>query len=93
MIAYTWASGLIEFGGETPEGALPIAIAKDAQQGERLREIVRVLARHGKGESKGQLLVPGIPEASDQQQAMKALQRFNALVQADLAGEPRNWSH
>lgn len=56
-----------------------------------MRESVEVLARHGKGASKGKLLVPGIPEAANQREAMKALQRFAKLVQADMNDQPRVW--
>ncbi len=59
MKAYCWASGLIQFGHKKPEGA--IVFAKGPAK--PLREVVEVLARHGQGNSKGQLLVPGVPEA------------------------------
>lgn len=44
LIAYAWASGLIEFGQTLPEGALPIASARHHK---RLREVINVYARHG----------------------------------------------
>lgn len=90
-IAYAWGSGLIEFGNTVPDGALPIAVAANEQQAELMKASVEVLARHGKGASKGKLLVPGIPEAANQQEGMKALQRFNNLVQADMNGQKREW--
>lgn len=91
-IAYAWGSGLIEFGNTLPDGALPIAVATDEQQAERMKAAIEVLARHGKGASKGKLLVPGIPEAANQREGMKALQRFNKLILADMNGQPRIWN-
>ncbi len=61
MKAYCYASGLIEFGASTPKGAIQIASGKEAD----LRRALDALARHGKGESKGCLLVPGVPEAPE----------------------------
>ena len=60
-VAWCWSSGLIEFGdeGTVPEGAIVIARGGKAD----LRGVVQALARHGRGESAGLLLVPGVPEA------------------------------
>lgn len=91
-MSFAWAAGLIEFGDTLPDGALPIAVAADEQQARKMKESVEVLARHGKGASKGKLLVPGIPEAANQREAMKALQRFAKLVQADMTGQKREWN-
>lgn len=90
-MSFAWEAGLIEFGDTLPDGALPIATAANEQQARKMRESVEVLARHGKGASKGKLLVPGIPEAANQREAMKALQRFAKLVQADMNDQPRVW--
>ncbi len=90
-IAFAWASGLIEFGDTLPDGALPIAVAADDVQARKMRDSIEILARHGKGPSKGKLLVPGIPEASNQQAAMKALTRFNKVIFADMNDQPRVW--
>ena len=61
VFAWAWQSGLIEFGRKVPEGALKFATGIDTA----LQERVGVLARHGKGQSKGKLLVPGVPEAEN----------------------------
>lgn len=61
MKAYCYASGLIQFGTRLPPGAIQIASGKEAD----LRRVIGVLARHGKGESTGCLLVPGVPEAPE----------------------------
>jgi hypothetical protein len=83
MIAYCWASGLIEFGSATPEGAIPVAHGR----AKRLREVVEGEARHGyatklvdgrptKIPGSDTLLVPGIPEAIDNINASDALMQF-----------------
>lgn len=71
MIAYCWASGQIEFGARfTPPGAIPIARGS----ARIVRAEVEVTARHGY--EAGVLLVPGIPEAPDQQRGSDALELF-----------------
>ncbi|MEG0010394.1 MAG: hypothetical protein RR721_20155 [Aeromonas sp.] len=77
---FAWASGRIEFGTETPDGALPIYSVVGANEGdvERLKENVTVLSRQAyDGET---LLVPGIPEAADMNAAYDALIKFNCRV-------------
>ncbi|WP_164633814.1 hypothetical protein [Rhodopseudomonas sp. BR0G17] len=70
MMAYCWASGLIEFGQRTPKGAILIAHGKAGA----LREYIDGVARHGyqtrihkgrriKIEGSDHLLVPGVAEA------------------------------
>ncbi|HGB3175960.1 TPA: host nuclease inhibitor protein [Salmonella enterica subsp. enterica serovar Chester] len=77
ITAYCWASGLIEFGHTLPEGALPIITGKEKD----VRDEVEVLARHAYN---GDLLVPGIPEAADQNEAREALERFSRVIQERL---------
>ena len=83
MIAYCYASGLIQFGRKTPDGALAIA----AGPAKPLRELIDARARHGYRTRKvkgrptkipgtDHLLVPGIPEAPDQDIAGDALAAF-----------------
>lgn len=72
MKAYCWASGLIEFGGITPPGAIQIASGREAD----LRKTLDMLARHGKGASAGKLLVPGVPEAETEAAASDALAKW-----------------
>ena len=69
VVAYCWQLGLIEFGRVVPEGALKFATGLDVQ----LRERVGTLARHGQGKSEGKLLVPGIPEAENEDGQIDAL--------------------
>ncbi|HGB3609919.1 TPA: host nuclease inhibitor protein, partial [Salmonella enterica subsp. enterica serovar Eastbourne] len=70
-------SGLIEFGHTLPEGALPIITGKEKD----VRDEVEVLARLAYN---GDLLVPGIPEAADQNEAREALERFSRVIQERL---------
>lgn len=83
--AWAWESGLIEFGREVPDGALSFATGMDRP----LRELVDALARHGMGKSEGQLLVPGVPEASS---SAKKLVAFDTWVKwcASRNGKPGN---
>jgi hypothetical protein len=77
MKCYCWASGLIEFGRSTPEGAILI----HSGPVKRLRKVVEVLARHGYGASQGKLLVPGVPEAGmSGQDPVQCLINFAKLV-------------
>lgn len=74
QVAWCWASGLIEIGDKPPadnENGGPIVIATGPKS--FLASHLDVVARHGKGASAGKLLVPGVPEASDQDAAADAL--------------------
>lgn len=77
ITAYRRASGLIESGNTLPEGALPIVTGSK----KNVRDVVGVLARHAYN---GDLLVPGIPEAVDQNEARGALERFSRVVRERL---------
>ncbi|ECF0259012.1 host nuclease inhibitor protein [Salmonella enterica subsp. enterica serovar Agbeni] len=79
LIAFAWASGLIGYGYKLPFGALPIATSSNEQA---LRETVEVLARHSR--TTDELLVPGIPEAANQDEGRLALEGFARRVNADL---------
>jgi hypothetical protein len=87
MHAYCYASGLIEFGRKVPDGALPFA----SGPAKALRSFVEPLARHGyktrrvrgrptKIPGTDCLLVPGIPEAPDQDKALDALHAFMGWI-------------
>lgn len=78
MKAYCYASGEIEFGRNVPEGALLIAKAPV----KILRPIIEVVARHAYDGTT--LLVPGIPEAPDQNVGIDALRRFREQVRIRL---------
>jgi hypothetical protein len=72
--AYCWRGGIIEFGDRVPDGALPL----DRGTERSVRKRVEPLAR--RAYQKGILLVPGIPEAATDVEALEAYQRFVALV-------------
>lgn len=83
MRAYCYASGRIEFNCRVPPGA--IAIARGPAKA--LRAFITGKARHGyhthivagrvqKITGSDMLLVPGVPEASDQAAALAALQQW-----------------
>lgn len=83
MYAYCYASGLIEFGRKTPNGALPIAKGPAND----VRDLISVMARHGyktkvvngrptKVPGSDCLLVPGVPEAPDQLKAVDNLRAW-----------------
>ena len=71
-IAWCWASGLVEFGHVLPDDALPIATGPEFN----LLKELGAACRHGKGASAGSLLVPGIPEAPNEQEGLRALRAF-----------------
>lgn len=69
--AFCWSSGLIQFGDQVPDGA--IALCHGART-TVVREVTTA-ARHG---SNGQLLVPGVVEASTETLKADALAVFLA---------------
>lgn len=72
--AWCWASGLIEFGSvdAVPEDSIVFAHGPKSY----LVGVVSAVARQGKGANAGKLLVPGIPEADDQNAAADALSKW-----------------
>ena len=78
MIAYAYRSGVIKFGPTTPKGAMPIASGRRA----KVLPAVTGLARLGYDNET--LLVPGIPEAANESEAMLALERFCTRVRDAL---------
>ncbi|MDI4664690.1 host nuclease inhibitor protein [Xanthobacter autotrophicus] len=84
FFAFTNRAGVIGFGHRIPADALHIA--DDPDQG-RLHDVVEGLARHDHdGET---LLVPGIPEATFEFDAVDALLEFRRRVARRLAQEAR----
>ncbi|OPE33288.1 homocysteine methyltransferase, partial [Pseudomonas aeruginosa] len=69
-IAFCWASGLIQFGDQVPEGAIEIARGDD----QVVREILVTNSRHAYDNVS--LLVPGVPEAANQTEGGDALECF-----------------
>lgn len=70
QIAFCWANGVIEFADTMPDGALQIATGP----ARALQEAVTVAAR--KGHKEGVWLVPGVPEAGQQDQGLEALEQW-----------------
>lgn len=72
--AFCWRGGVIEFGHRIPDGALPV----DHGTERSVRRRVEPLARHAyDGKT---LLVPGIPEAEDDDAALAAYERFRRVL-------------
>jgi hypothetical protein len=67
LIAYCWRSGVIEFGTKVPEGCIEIARGKESV----VRKAISATARMAHDNKT--LLVPGVPEAADDQAAGDAL--------------------
>ncbi|WP_304169651.1 hypothetical protein [Lonsdalea britannica] len=80
QFAWCWASGLIEIGdcppSSEPDGSGAIMFATGPKYA--LKGFLDVVARHGKGDSTGKLLVPGVPEAPDSDMALDALMSWLA---------------
>lgn len=73
-LAYCYASGHIEFGSKCPGGALPLVRGPDQE----VRDFIAGVARLAYDNETW--LVPGVPEAEDQEKAMDALLRFEAWI-------------
>lgn len=75
--AYCWRSGLIEIGNIIPDGAISVCeLTRD-----RLR---RIRARSRLAKDNRRMLVPGIPEAETDSEALEALRYFRASVVEDV---------
>ena len=79
--AWCWSTGLIELGAESDaaEGSIVIAHGPKAF----LHGAISALARHGRGANEGKFLVPGVPEADDQQAKGNALAQWSKLCARD----------
>lgn len=78
QVAWCWASGQIEIGEvlppDAPDGGGAIEIARGPKFA--LKGHISVVARHGYREGAGQMLVPGVPEAEDEQAKGDALAQW-----------------
>jgi hypothetical protein len=85
MRAFCYRSGEIEFGTKIPGGAMPLGVSRRST---KLREIVGVLARRAyDGQT---LLVPGVPEADDDDMALDAVRYMRECITMRLKGQ-RGW--
>ncbi|WP_043062120.1 hypothetical protein [Brucella anthropi] len=84
-IAYCWRGGDIQIGRRLPKGAIKLGSA----HGIRLKRAVSVCARHSyDGQT---LLVPGIPEADNDTEALEAVQRFREQLSRRLERKKKGW--
>ena len=78
QVAWCYASGLIETGDAAPcdnaDCSGVIVIARGPKYA--LKGQLGAAARHGMGASKGELLVPGVPEADSQKEKADALEQW-----------------
>lgn len=80
-----WRSGLIEFSPTVPEGAIKVG-----RLGSGVRKTdVLALARHARTE-RGVLLVPGVPEANSDNDALDALVRFTTMLKERQVGRKKS---
>jgi len=75
--AYAWRSGRIDIASPNAKasdinGAIPVASGPLRA----LRRSLSIVARHGRGDSDGVLLVPGVPEADGEDEKAAALREW-----------------
>lgn len=78
MKAFVWRSGEVDVGDVVPDGTIEIAEGKDADLRASIIAVGR-LADEGKT-----ILVPGIPEAANDVEALDALYAFQQEIVARL---------
>ncbi len=74
LFAYSWRTGRVDFGPTVPEGALEIA--RDYES--RLRKNVTPACRLAYDNET--LLVPGVPEADSDDEALDAILKFRDWI-------------
>lgn len=80
IYAYAWRTGVIEFGEQVPADALPLYYGES----KAVRELIEVRARHGwQSET---LLVPGVPEALNNEEARAAFYQFYGWINGNQNG-------
>jgi predicted ATPase len=85
IYAFCYRNGIIKFGPRMPKGALPLFHGGNRP----VRELTSAVARHGY--KRGVLLVPGIPEAKNDDEALKACEAFVAWARPQLASYKLTW--
>lgn len=91
MKAYCWRGGRIELVKNNVH--LPSAFIITRGPAKRLRELICALSRHAyDGKT---LLVPGLPEAKDENSAVRAVLSFRKEIESRLvkttSGKPSQW--
>lgn len=84
MIAYAWRSGLIGVGRVVPDGALQIARGPEAKLFDALSALARLSY-----DKPPNLLVPGVPEAADDDSRIGAMVKFSNRLRARMEGAAR----
>lgn len=83
MKAYTWRSGRIDFGRKTPEGALEIV----SGPAKKIKDVISATSRLAyDGVTR---LVPGIPEAANDDAALDALLAYQDWIVPRFITEAR----
>ncbi len=83
MKAFVWRSGQVKVGDVVPDGAIEIAEGDDYA----LRTAIMAVSTRAYDERS--YMVPGIPEAEDDDAAMEALLAFQAEVVGRLHAQPQ----
>ena len=84
-VAYCWRDGSIGIDRRLPKNAIKLGEA----HGIRLKKAVSVCARHSRDGLA--LLVPGIPEADNDTEALQAVQHFREQLSRRLERKKRGW--
>jgi hypothetical protein len=85
---YVYRSGVVVFRKRQPADTLPVACPNVPGR----LATVNVLCRHGRpefGQSRKLMLMPGVPEAATERQALRALARFEAFLAKALAARSK----
>lgn len=87
MKAFVWRTGLVEFGRSVPSGAIEVPRGPARV----LRARMSVLCRHAyDGKS---LLVPGIPEAENDEATMNASKPFKEWIAPNFSNKEARHEH
>lgn len=82
MKAYAWSNGRIDFGQRVPKGALVVCIGK----AKKVRHVITATARLAYDGVT--LLVPGVPEAENEDAALDALIAYCNWIEPRFEKEP-----
>ena len=87
MKAFVYANGVIRFGARCGNGSVELAktVSDSKRARAKFRSTLEVCARHGY--KPGILLVPGVPEAKNQDDGLEALASFKKQLKTHFALE------
>ena len=89
---YVYRGGVVVFRKHQPEDTLPVACPNVPGR----LAAVDVLCRHGRpefGQSRKLMLIPGIPEARTERQALAALESFEKFLARSLERREKRGRH